>query len=93
MEQLVTLEIKSKHAKSRCTAKEDQMFSFLRHQAFQEKRRIRNLCGLPDNAEELPSNAHMSELVRMSSCALKRCRMNDLLSLLNNNGIAKYTIL
>jgi len=93
MNKTLTLEIESKHAKSRSTARVQEMVSFLRHQAHQEKRRLRKMHGLPDTKEDIPEDINVSELVRMSSKALQKCNINSLLELLNNNGIAKYKII
>ena len=93
MTKTLTLEITSKHARSKSTARVQEMLSFLRHQAYQEKRKLKKIYGISDSKEDIPEDINVSELVRMSSKDLQKCNINGLLELLNNNGIAKYRIL
>lgn len=71
---------------------EKNILDYLRNECHEKRRASRLKSNLPDNVHSVDENLHQSKLVTMASFDLKNKKRQELLDLLNNHGVEKFSI-
>ena len=69
-----------------------QVLNFLRTEAKRMRRESRTSRHLDDSVHSIPEQKHPSKLVTIASFKLNDMRMEDIIKLINNHGVLKYTV-
>ena len=89
-----TLTVKGQYSASNYTLKgsKKEILTHLREEAGEKRRESRLLHRLDDNVHSIDSNLHQSRLVTMASFDLNKMNANQIIELLNNHGVIKYSL-
>ncbi len=90
----LTVTAKGEHraTESTFTGTKKRVLDFLRSEAREIRRGSRISNGLKDDVHSIDRSEHQSELVTMACFKLQDMRMEQILELINNHGVIKYTV-
>ena len=89
-----TLTVTGQYSASNYTLKgsKKEILTHLREVAGEKRRNSRLLNKLPDSVHSINENLHQSKLVTMASFDLNKMRANQIIELLNNHGVIKFSL-